>query len=123
MSPAKRSSMPLKRTVTRASLSDRFINDHIGTSRSACSGKLGCRLGGLDLGGLIFDELAHVVDHLRVRPLMVGPAFHVNEPRPRAAAGKSDVGDERLARAIHDTADNGKGDGRGDMRKRRLEDD
>jgi hypothetical protein len=76
-------------------------------------------LRGFDLGGLFLDQLDEVVDDVGVFEAVVGEAAEVDSVGAVAAAGEADVGLARLARAVDDAADNGRGERRRDTCARR----
>src|SRR5207248_11098016 len=67
--------------------------------------RLLARLVGFDLGGLGFDQLHDVIDHLGVFDVVVGDAREIDHVRAVAAAGDADVGLARFAGAVHDAAE------------------
>ena len=69
----------------------------------------------VDLGGLLLDLRDDMVDHLVVRQLVALLARQIDHAGPCPAAGEADIGHQRLARAVHDAADDREAHRRGDV--------
>src|SRR5438876_8151355 len=83
----------------------------------------GCRCGscGFQFGGLFLDQLDEMVDDIGVLQAVVGQAADIHLMGAVAAAGETDIGLARLARAVDDTTDDRRGQGWGDVREALLE--
>jgi len=91
-----------------------------------CSDRLlRCHLGRLALAaqgfGFLLHETDNVIDHFGIRDIMVGAAGDEHLAAFLAATGKAQIGQGRLARSVHDTADNRQADRLGNMRKALFE--
>eukprot|EP00043_Microstomoeca_roanoka_P027107 m.268114 g.268114 ORF g.268114 m.268114 type:complete len:201 (-) comp73419_c0_seq1:124-726(-) len=96
-----------------------FLRGANGAGRSVRSDGIVLRF---QLGRAFLDQLDDVVDHPVIGHLVVLLARHIDHARPRPAAGKADIGQQRLARAVHHAADDRQAHRRLDMRQPVFED-
>src|SRR5208282_536696 len=76
---------------------------------------------GLDLGRLLLDHRDQMIDDVLILEAVVGQAGDVDLMGVVAAAGETDIGLARLARAVDDAADDRERYRRGDVRQALLQ--